>query len=47
VNKENSGALFRDRDVELEHFTWAGTKYDEKDEEEMYGFLKSKVKQLE
>jgi len=45
VSKENSGALFRDRDVEMEHFTWAGTKYTQEDEEQMYKFLKSKVKE--
>ena len=42
--KEHSGALFRDREVELEHFKFGGTEYTEEDQEQMYKYLSSKLK---
>ncbi len=38
------GALFRDRAVEMEHFTWAGTQYNTEDENALHAWLTSKIK---
>lgn len=42
-----NGALFRDRDVELEHFKslFGGTQYSDDDQEAMYAFLKSQIRE--
>jgi hypothetical protein len=42
--KTLAGALFRDREVELEHFKFAGTSYTEGEQDQMYNYLSSKIK---